>query len=170
MTAGFAPLFTLAYSYRFCDRSMIISSSLSDHEYDHVIVKTRQQNFSLFVLLICKFYSLQMKFDRSSPLAVLHSGRTTLVLWLVITTVVASAKGQLDGRLLDENEENESSFEAKAGLKMREVPLRNLIPMDGLKRLKCHACEPPNCEESVTGRHTCQQAVQCWKSRVREGE
>lgn len=113
-----------------------------------------------------------MKIDRSSlSLAVLCNGRMTLVLWLiVIATVVATPYGQLDGRLLDENDENESSFETKAGLKMREVPLRNMIPMESHKRFKCHACEPPNCEDTATGMHMCKEAVQCWKSRVREGE
>lgn len=33
-----------------------------------------------------------------------------------------------------------------------------------LKRYKCHSCEPPDCSTLTT----CTNAVQCWKSRVRE--
>lgn len=32
------------------------------------------------------------------------------------------------------------------------------------KRYKCHSCEPPNCSKLTT----CYDALQCWKSRVRE--
>lgn len=99
-------------------------------------------------------------------------GRTTTVLALLvlIATLVTSARGQIDGQLLDETEEDTNSYELKAGLRVRDVPLRNSVSYDGSKRFKCYSCEPPNCAESAVGTQVCQNAVQCWKSRVREGE
>lgn len=93
-----------------------------------------------------------------------------LLILFVAATVTTGANGQIEGRLLDDSEDNLESIELKSGLMMREVPFRNMIPAEGTKRFKCHACEPPNCEETATGRHICLNAVQCWKARVREGE
>lgn len=39
----------------------------------------------------------------------------------------------------------------------------NSLPSSG-ERYKCHSCEPPSCSSQTI----CHDAVQCWKSRVRE--
>lgn len=93
-----------------------------------------------------------------------------LLILFVAAAVTIGANAQIEGRLLDDTEDNLESIELKSGLMMREVPFRNMIPTEGTKRFKCLACEPPNCEETATGNHICQNAVQCWKARVREGE
>lgn len=95
-----------------------------------------------------------------------------LLLILFVATILTppGTYGQNEGRLLDETEDNLESIELKSGLMMREAPLGNLIPKAGGKVFKCLACEPPNCEETATGRLICLNAVQCWKSRVRQGE
>lgn len=89
---------------------------------------------------------------------------------LLATTLITRTSGQIEGLILDDTEEDLASFERKAGLMMREVPIRNVIPHEGIKRFKCHACEPPTCEDTATGTQICLNAVQCWKSRVREGK
>ncbi|XP_057657135.1 activin receptor type-1 [Diorhabda carinulata] len=40
----------------------------------------------------------------------------------------------------------------------------NSLQNTNVKRYKCHSCEPPDCSKPTI----CQNAVQCWKSRVRE--
>ncbi|KAG5869009.1 hypothetical protein JTB14_019947 [Gonioctena quinquepunctata] len=40
----------------------------------------------------------------------------------------------------------------------------NSIQMTYHKRYKCHSCEPPDCSNPTV----CHNAIQCWKSRVRE--
>lgn len=85
----------------------------------------------------------------------------TFLLLLAATAAVVS--GQLDGHLMEETEEDLGfeQYRRATGL------LRNAIPHDG-KRYKCYSCEPPACHESATGTHVCQNALQCWKSRVRD--
>ncbi|CAH1111286.1 unnamed protein product [Psylliodes chrysocephalus] len=43
-------------------------------------------------------------------------------------------------------------------------PNPNSIQNPHLKRYSCYSCEPPDCSKTTT----CQNALQCWKSRVRE--
>lgn len=47
----------------------------------------------------------------------------------------------------------------------------NTITVCAPARYKCYSCEPPDClHEPVSSSHMCQNAVQCWKSRVRDGD
>lgn len=41
---------------------------------------------------------------------------------------------------------------------------QNQITNEDVKRYKCHLCDPPNCSNPSI----CFDAIQCWKSRVRE--
>lgn len=97
------------------------------------------------------------------------------ILSLLIAIVICTDRHKIG--LLDEDQED-LEFEQKAGL-IRDIPIRtNALPNQphlhheghAIKRYKCLACEPPNCLESKLGTHYCQNAVQCWKSRVRDGK
>lgn len=101
---------------------------------------------------------------------VISKKMTMLVLFLVAAMFVTFARGQVEGRLLDETEEELENVELKAGQMLRDIPIRNTIPFAGDKRFRCYSCEPPNCEESATGTQVCQNAVKCWKSRVRDSK
>ncbi|KAL3287137.1 hypothetical protein HHI36_001617 [Cryptolaemus montrouzieri] len=47
---------------------------------------------------------------------------------------------------------------------MKQSNSLNTIDMSHIKRFSCHSCDPPNCNNPST----CYDAIQCWKSRVRE--
>ncbi|XP_055918991.1 activin receptor type-1 isoform X2 [Eupeodes corollae] len=72
------------------------------------------------------------------------------------------AKGEINGRLLGENQEN-MDLEASHS-SAREFPLQNSIQKH--PRFKCYSCESP-CKNVTHDAHMCQNAIQCWKSRTR---
>ncbi|XP_037035584.1 activin receptor type-1 isoform X2 [Bradysia coprophila] len=100
------------------------------------------------------------------------------LLWLFF---INYCKGEINGRLLDENEENmdlDSSHDHPSigrDLNLAQNSIHQSHPRRHSKsnrrikkRYKCHSCEPPDCRNSVSGMHMCQNAIQCWKSRVRD--
>uniref|UniRef100_A0A1B0CNL7 receptor protein serine/threonine kinase n=1 Tax=Lutzomyia longipalpis TaxID=7200 RepID=A0A1B0CNL7_LUTLO len=82
---------------------------------------------------------------------------------LISFLLLNSCRGEINGRLLDENEEN-MDLEAHHA---RDLPIQNSIQSH--PRYKCYSCEPPDCSNNITTHtHLCQNAIQCWKSRVRD--
>lgn len=107
--------------------------------------------------------------------------------FIVITLLLSTSFTQIPAEshkssLLDEDTD-ELDFEGKVAL-VRDVPMNSrlnneLVPHlhhhqqhhEGhSRRYKCLSCEPPDCADSALGTHVCQNAVQCWKSIVRDGE
>ncbi|TDG44392.1 hypothetical protein AWZ03_009195 [Drosophila navojoa] len=76
-----------------------------------------------------------------------------------------NAKAEISGLLLDEQQDMD--MELPPHINGKEFPA---IPQNSLlthPRLKCYACEPP-CLDPNQHAHTCQNAIQCWKSRTRD--
>ncbi|XP_063707130.1 activin receptor type-1 isoform X2 [Culicoides brevitarsis] len=84
-----------------------------------------------------------------------------------------------NSRLLDEDAQD-LDYEGKLAL-VRDIPLvpnrhNDLVPhlqhhlQKHPQRYKCLSCEPPDCANSALGTHFCQNAVQCWKSIVRDAD
>lgn len=104
----------------------------------------------------------------------------TKIILLLFTIITIFPQIKCEGHkssLLDEDTD-ELDFEGKVAL-VRDVPIRmnDLVPHlhhvshEGhSRRYKCLSCEPPDCADSALGTHTCQNAVACWKSIVRDGE
>ncbi|XP_055701112.1 activin receptor type-1 isoform X2 [Phlebotomus papatasi] len=94
---------------------------------------------------------------------------------LISVLLLNSCRGEINGRLLDENEEN-MDLETHH---TRDLPIQNSIQSHPRRhrkskrrmkrRYKCYSCEPPDCSNNITTHtHLCQNAIQCWKSRVRD--
>nr|XP_022910755.1 activin receptor type-1 isoform X2 [Onthophagus taurus] len=61
----------------------------------------------------------------------------------------------------DEHEAGEPPpYSSKHNIRHNSLPMRDI----GKDRFKCYSCEAPNCEEETI----CHDAIQCWKSRIRE--
>ncbi|XP_055836809.1 activin receptor type-1 isoform X2 [Episyrphus balteatus] len=73
------------------------------------------------------------------------------------------AKGEINGRLLEETHENMELEVSHSSA--REFPLQNSIQQKH-PRFKCYSCESP-CKNATHDAHMCQNAIQCWKSRTR---
>lgn len=112
--------------------------------------------------------------------------KTTTFTVVVLLTIIVFTQIRAESHkssLLDEDTDD-LDFEGKIAL-VRDVPmnsrLNELVPHlhhhhqqqhhEGhLRRYKCLSCEPPDCADSALGTHVCQNAVQCWKSIVRDGK
>ncbi|XP_034477327.1 activin receptor type-1 isoform X2 [Drosophila innubila] len=74
-------------------------------------------------------------------------------------------KPEISGLLLDEHQEID--MEIPPHINGKEFPA---VPQNSVlthPRIKCFACEPP-CLDPNEHAHTCQNAIQCWKSRTRD--
>ncbi|XP_017960380.1 activin receptor type-1 isoform X3 [Drosophila navojoa] len=88
-----------------------------------------------------------------------------------------NAKAEISGLLLDEQQDmdmelpphiNGKEFPAIPQNSLLTHPRRHVKSKRRMKRrLKCYACEPP-CLDPNQHAHTCQNAIQCWKSRTRD--
>ncbi|XP_075169450.1 type I BMP receptor saxophone isoform X2 [Haematobia irritans] len=80
---------------------------------------------------------------------------------------VGALRGEIStGSLLDENQENMMDTEHNTNSKEFPVPAVNSIQTQH-PRFKCLSCEPP-CHDPTQHAHKCQNAIQCYKSRIRE--
>ncbi|KAL7738669.1 hypothetical protein ACLKA6_006955 [Drosophila palustris] len=76
-----------------------------------------------------------------------------------------NAKAEISGLLLDEQQEIDMEIPPHInGKDFPAVPQNSVLTHP---RLKCYACEPP-CLDPNEHAHTCQNAIQCWKSRTRD--
>ncbi|XP_037952360.1 activin receptor type-1 isoform X2 [Teleopsis dalmanni] len=89
-----------------------------------------------------------------------------LLVFLLIFILQNDTQAEISGRLLDENQENMDLEVTNANGK--EFPS---VPQNSIQthpRYKCYSCDPP-CKNATQHAHTCQDALQCWKSRTRYG-
>ncbi|XP_037909941.1 activin receptor type-1 isoform X1 [Hermetia illucens] len=96
---------------------------------------------------------------------------------LIFFLLVNYSKGDVAGNLLlDENQENLDI--SSSNMNPRELPVQNSIQVHPRRhskskrrmkrRYKCYSCEPPDCRNTTISATLCQNAIQCWKSRVRD--
>ncbi|KAH8291074.1 hypothetical protein KR054_008243 [Drosophila jambulina] len=86
---------------------------------------------------------------------------------------------EISDRLLEESQDID--METSAHLNGKELPA---VPQNSVqthprrhikskrrmkRRYKCYSCEPP-CHDPLESSHTCQNAIQCWKSRTRDAD
>nr|CAI5864549.1 unnamed protein product [Callosobruchus analis] len=88
-----------------------------------------------------------------------------LVDCLLMTFLVYFVAGEIprSPHLKEEYDEDDLINEHEPGEPPPERSLNSIQHRD-LKRYKCHSCEPPDCLRLSV----CSNAIQCWKSRVRE--
>lgn len=79
----------------------------------------------------------------------------------ILLLAVGFTQADMHGKLLDETEE---TLDLEAYHPNRDLPIQNSIVSH--QRYKCYSCEPPDCD--VIHSHLCQNAIQCWKSRIRD--
>lgn len=107
---------------------------------------------------------------------------TFTVILLLLSKSLGDVRAESHKASLLDEDTDELDFEGKIAL-VRDVPinsrLNELVPHlhhhqqhhEGhMRRYKCLSCEPPDCAETALGTHVCQNAVQCWKSIVRDGK
>lgn len=107
---------------------------------------------------------------------------TFTVILLLLSKSLGDVRAESHKSSLLDEDTDELDFEGKIAL-VRDVPinsrLNELVPHlhhhqqhhEGhMRRYKCLSCEPPDCAETALGTHVCQNAVQCWKSIVRDGK
>uniref|UniRef100_A0A1B0ABM6 receptor protein serine/threonine kinase n=1 Tax=Glossina pallidipes TaxID=7398 RepID=A0A1B0ABM6_GLOPL len=85
---------------------------------------------------------------------------------LLIVLQINKAKGEINGRSMDDYRKN-MSHEISYTNNSKEYP--SLLPQNSIQthpRFKCFSCEPP-CHNASQHAHMCQNAIQCFKSRVR---
>ncbi|XP_034111032.1 activin receptor type-1 isoform X2 [Drosophila albomicans] len=76
-----------------------------------------------------------------------------------------NAKAEISGLLHDDQQEVDMELPPNInGKAMPAIPQNSVLTHP---RLKCYACEPP-CLDRNEHAHTCQNAIQCWKSRTRD--
>ncbi|ALC40816.1 sax [Drosophila busckii] len=99
------------------------------------------------------------------------------LVFLLAIFLCKNAKADPSGLLIDEQQEmdsemlthvNAKEFPAVPQNSVLTHPKRHIKSKRRMKRrLKCYACEPP-CHDPNQHAHTCQNAIQCWKSRTRD--
>ncbi|EDW77162.1 uncharacterized protein Dwil_GK22220 [Drosophila willistoni] len=81
-----------------------------------------------------------------------------------------NVKAEISGRLLEENQDiADTDMELNGAGAVKEFPA---VPQNSVQlhaRFKCYACEAP-CLNPYEHAHTCQNAIQCWKSTTRDAE
>lgn len=82
---------------------------------------------------------------------------------LIFLLAINLVKGDSHGKLLDETEE---TMDLETYHPNRDLPIQNSIVSH--QRYKCYSCEPPDCAVTTVHAHLCQNAIQCWKSRIRD--
>ncbi|XP_013114021.1 activin receptor type-1 isoform X2 [Stomoxys calcitrans] len=92
--------------------------------------------------------------------------KLTLLTSLFSVLQINNAKGEISGRLLDENQETIMDPELQpTNSKEFPVAVQNSLPTH--PRFKCLSCEPP-CHNATQDAHKCLNAIQCYKSRIRD--
>lgn len=86
------------------------------------------------------------------------------LIYLLTVLYIKNAKGEISDRLLDENQEN-MALEHTNSKEFPVVPVQNSIQTH--PRFKCYSCEAP-CRNASQHAHMCQNAIQCYKSRIRD--
>ncbi|XP_058459395.1 activin receptor type-1 isoform X2 [Malaya genurostris] len=81
----------------------------------------------------------------------------------ILLLVFNYVQADMHGKLLDETEE---TMDLEAYHPNRDLPIQNSIVSH--QRYKCYSCEPPDCLDTTAHAHLCQNAIQCWKSRIRD--
>ncbi|XP_030368970.1 activin receptor type-1 isoform X2 [Scaptodrosophila lebanonensis] len=90
------------------------------------------------------------------------------LVYLLPLFVCENAKAEINERFLDDNQEI-LDMELPPHMSGKEFPAiqPNSVQVQVHPRFKCYACEPP-CHNPNEHAHTCQSAIQCWKSRTRD--
>ncbi|XP_058459394.1 activin receptor type-1 isoform X1 [Malaya genurostris] len=93
----------------------------------------------------------------------------------ILLLVFNYVQADMHGKLLDETEE---TMDLEAYHPNRDLPIQNSIVSHQRRhskskrrmkrRYKCYSCEPPDCLDTTAHAHLCQNAIQCWKSRIRD--
>ncbi|XP_065368251.1 activin receptor type-1 isoform X2 [Calliphora vicina] len=88
------------------------------------------------------------------------------LIYLLTILYIKNAKGEISNLLLDENQENmDLEVPISNSKEISVVPVQNSIQTH--PRFKCYSCEAP-CRDPSQHAHMCQNAIQCYKSRIRD--
>ncbi|XP_022226804.2 activin receptor type-1 isoform X1 [Drosophila obscura] len=101
------------------------------------------------------------------------------LIFLLSVLICKNARAEISERLLEENQEidmelpahmNGKEFPAVPQNSVQTHPRRHIKSKRRMKRrYKCYSCDPP-CLDPLELSHTCQNAIQCWKSRTRDAD